>query len=109
MTWDGEDPNPVGHDDVLALPDDPELARTLGQITFQKKEYSRALQLLQESGRRQPLGAKALFYLGMSQLRTKLDSEGRATLERALAAALEEPMATEARQALKAFQKQGLP
>src|SRR4029077_13704506 len=49
-----------------ALPDDPELARILGQITFQKKEYSRALQLLQESGRKNPLDAAGLCYLGVS-------------------------------------------
>jgi len=91
------------------LTEDPQLSEILAEVSYRRKEYARTIQLLQESGRRQPLGAKALFYLGMSQLRTKLDSEGRATLERALAAALEEPMATEARQALKAFQKQGLP
>src|SRR5437764_13317258 len=31
------------------MPDDPELARTLGVLSFQRKEYSRAIQLLQES------------------------------------------------------------
>ncbi len=89
------------------LTEDPELSEILAEISYRKKEYARTIQLLQESGRRKPLDAKALFFLGMSQLQTKLDSEGRVTLERAFAAALEEPMATEARQALEGLQKQG--
>ena len=47
-----------------ALPDDPELARTLGEISYQRKDYSRALQLLRESARATPLDAKGSYYLG---------------------------------------------
>ena len=88
------------------LTDDPELSEILGEISYRKKEYARAIQLLQEGARGKPLDAKALFYLGMSQLQAKLEPEGRQTLERALAAALEEPLAAEARQALEALPKQ---
>jgi len=80
-----------------ALPDDPELARTLGEINFQKKEYGRALQLLQESGRKNPLDAAGLYYLGASQLELKQKPQGIDALERALAAGLREPFASEAR------------
>ncbi len=89
-----------------SLTEDPELSEILAEVSYRRKEYARAIQLLQESERRKPLDAKALFFLGMSQLQTKLKSEGRETLERALAAALEEPFSTEARQALKEIQKQ---
>ena len=60
------------------LTEDPELSETLAEINYRKKEYARAIQLLQESARRKPLNAKALFFLGMSQLQTKRELEGRA-------------------------------
>ena len=53
------------------LTEDPELSEILAEISYQKKEYARAIQLLQESARRKPLNAKAFFFLGMSQLQTK--------------------------------------
>jgi tetratricopeptide (TPR) repeat protein len=82
------------------LPDDPELARTLGEISFQKKEYGRAVQLLQESARRSPLDAKALYYLGVSHLQLKQESQAKEALERALTAGLQEPFAAEAKRLL---------
>jgi tetratricopeptide (TPR) repeat protein len=88
------------------LTEDPELSETLAEINYRKKEYARAIQLLQESARRKPLNAKALFFLGMSQLHSNLEPQGRETLERACAAALEEPLATQARQAIQGLQKQ---
>jgi len=83
-----------------ALPSDPELARTLAELNFKRKEFPYAIQLLQESAGKQPLPAKDLYYLGMAQLQTKQDSKGRETLERALAAGLSEPLAQEAKQRL---------
>ena len=82
------------------LPDDPELAASLGHLSYQKKEYSRAVQLLQESGRKKPLTARSLFYLGMSQLQAKQKTEAREALNQALTAGLQEPQATEAKRAL---------
>jgi uncharacterized protein HemY len=83
-----------------ALPDDPELARTLGEINFQKKEYGRALQLLQESARATPLDAKGSYYLGASQLQLNQKPQATEALERALAAGLQEPFASEAKRLL---------
>ncbi len=83
------------------LPEDPELTEILAEISYRKREYGRAIQLLRESALRSPLDARALFFLGMSQLQTKQESEGRETLERALAAALDEPWATDAKRAIK--------
>ena len=82
------------------LSDDPELARTLGEISYKRKEYSRALQLLQESARRTPLDANGLYYLGMSYLEAKQKPQAREALERALAAGLQEPLASEAKRSL---------
>ena len=83
-----------------ALPDDPALARTLGEISFQKKDFGRALQLLQESGRKNPLDAKGLYCLGMSHLQLKQKPQAKEALERALAAGLQEPLASEAKRGL---------
>jgi tetratricopeptide (TPR) repeat protein len=82
------------------LPEDPELARTLAEINFKRKEFPYAIQLLQESARKGPLPAKDLYCLGMAQLETKQDAKGRETLERALAAGLQEPLAQDARNRL---------
>src|SRR6266404_4682840 len=43
------------------LPDDPELSELLGRLNYGKKEYPRAIQLLQESARKRPLDADSLF------------------------------------------------
>jgi tetratricopeptide (TPR) repeat protein len=82
------------------LIDDPELARTLAELSFERKEFPYAIQLFQESAGKQPLPPKDLYYLGMAQLQTKQDAKGRETLERALAAGLSDPLAQEAKQRL---------
>ena len=86
------------------LSDDLELAELLGRLSYEKKEYPRAIQLLQESARKRPLNANSLFYLGMSQLQARQKTEARGVLDQALAAGLQEPFATEAKQALAGLQ-----
>jgi TolA-binding protein len=82
------------------FPDDPELAELLGRLSYEKKEYPRAIQLLQESGRKKSLGADSLFYLGMSQLQARQKTEARGVLNQALTDGLQEPFATEAKRDL---------
>ena len=88
------------------LPDDLGLTELLGQLSYEKKEYPRAVQLLQESARQRPLDANSLFYLGMSQLQARQTSEARGALNQALAGGLQEPLATEAKRALADSQKE---
>jgi tetratricopeptide (TPR) repeat protein len=88
------------------LPDDPELSELLGRLNYEKKEYPRAIQLLQESARKRPLDANSLFYLGMSQLQARQKAEARGVLNQALVAGLQEPLATEAQRALADLQRQ---
>ncbi len=83
-----------------ALPDDPALSQLLGRLSYEKREYQRAIQLLQESARKRPLDADSLFYLGMSQLQIRQKAEAQGMLNQALLAGLQEPLASEARQAL---------
>ena len=88
------------------LPGDPELSELLGRLSYEKKEYPRAIQLLQESARKRPLDADSLFYLGMSQLQARQKAEARGVLNQALAAGLQEPLATEAKRALVDLQRE---
>ena len=83
-----------------ALPDDPELAELLGRLSYEKKEYPRAVQLLQETARKKTLDPNSLFYLGMSQLQARQNAEARGVLNEALTNGLQEPFATEAKRAL---------
>ena len=82
------------------FPDDPELSELLGRLSYEKKEYPHAIQLLQETARKRPLDADSLFYLGMSQLQARQKTEARGVLSQALTDGLQEPFATEAKQAL---------
>lgn len=82
------------------LPDDADLAELLGRLSYEKKEYQRAIQLLQEIARKRTLNPNSLFYLGMSQLQTNQKTEARDILNQALVGGLQEPLASEARHAL---------
>jgi tetratricopeptide (TPR) repeat protein len=88
------------------LPDDSQLAELLGRLSYEKKEYQRAIQLLQESARNGSLSANSLFYLGMSQVQTNQKSEGREALNQALVGGLQEPFASEAKHALINLQRE---
>jgi len=88
------------------FPDDPELSELLGRLSYEKKEYPRAVQLFQESARKRPLDANSLFYLGMSQLQARQTAEARGALNQALAGGLQEPLAAEAKQALADLQRE---
>jgi len=87
------------------LPDDPELAELLGRLSYEKKEFPRAIQLFQETARQRPLDADSLFYLGMSQLQASQKAEARGALNQALAGGLQEPLASEAKRALADLQR----
>jgi tetratricopeptide (TPR) repeat protein len=91
---------------LKTLPDDPELAELLGRLSYERKEYPRAIQLLQESARKRPLDADSLFYLGMSQLQTRQKAEAQGILNQALTAGLQDPMAAEAKRALADLQRE---
>ena len=81
-------------------PDDPGVAELLGRLSYEKKDYSRAIQLLQESARTKPLDARGLYYLGMSQVQANQKAAGQQALNQALSQGLKEPFAAEAKRAL---------
>ena len=89
-----------------ALPDDPELAQTLAELSYQRKEFAYAAQLLRRSSAKRPLDAKYLYYLGMSLLKADEKLQSREALGQALAAGLPDPLASEAKRVLAELDKE---
>jgi len=83
-----------------ALPDDPEVAKTLGILSFRRQEYSRASQLLKESSRKLPNDAEAFYYLGMAHYHCREKPAAAEALRYALAQAPGATFAPEARRIL---------
>ena len=88
-----------------AMPDDPDLARTLGILSFQRKDYSRAIQLLQESERKNPLDGKSLFALGMAHFQLGHKSDAKKDLDRALAAGIPDDLTKQAKDTIASLEK----
>ena len=89
-----------------SLPDDPDVAQILAELSYDRKEFAYAAQLLQQSAEKKPLDAKYLYYLGMSQVKAKDKVQGREALDQALAAGLQDPLAKEARRAISELDKE---
>ncbi|MEZ5329486.1 MAG: tetratricopeptide repeat protein [Verrucomicrobiales bacterium] len=84
------------------LPDDPELAATVAEISFHQSEFAYAIQLLRPlDASPAGLSARHLYFLGMSEIQTKESEKGKTTLRRALTAGLSGKLADSARAALK--------
>src|SRR5205814_3053777 len=47
----------------------------LGRVSYERKDFGRAIQLFQESARERPLDARSLYYLGMAQAQAKHNAE----------------------------------
>jgi len=88
-----------------SLVDDPGLAKTLGILSFQRKEYARAVQFLQESEAKKPLEGKSLFMLGMAHLQLGHKTEAKKILDRALAAGIPDDLAKQAKDAIVELDK----
>jgi tetratricopeptide (TPR) repeat protein len=82
------------------LPDDLDLTRILAEISYKKKDFAYALQLLKKTAAKKPLDNMGLFYFGMASLQEKQKAQGRDALERALNAGLPEPFSAEAKRAI---------
>ena len=82
------------------IPGDPLISIVLGRVSYERKDFGRAIQLFQESARERPLDARSLYYLGMAQAQAKHNAEAKETLNRALQAGLSDAEASEAKRAL---------
>ena len=79
---------------------DPLISIVLGRVSYERKDFNRAIQLFQESAREKPLDARSLYFLGMAQAQAKHKAEAKETLNRALQAGLGDAEASEAKRAL---------
>lgn len=84
-----------------AYPDDVELARAFGIIAYRRNDFTRAVSLLRESAQDRPDDAELLYYLGMSQAKSKSQAGAKDTLQRALQLNLKPELAAEAKKVLK--------
>jgi tetratricopeptide (TPR) repeat protein len=84
---------------------DPDLMRILGVISFQRKEYARAIQLLEDAEKQKPLDAKSLYFLGMAHGQAKQKPKARDAFKRALAGGLQDPLAADAKRWMEENQK----
>jgi len=87
------------------LTDDPDLQRTLGALSYQRKEYARAVELLQESDAKKPLDGRLLFVLGIAQLQLGHKAEAKKNLDRALTAGIPDDLAKQAKDAMVELDK----
>lgn len=87
-----------------ALRNDASLARTLGKLSYARKDYRYAATLLEEGLKNSPQDAESLYFLGMSHYHLKAVVASRAALQKALASGLGEPAASEAKRLLAELQ-----
>lgn len=83
-----------------SFPEDPELAKALGLLTYARGDYARAVQLLKESAARLPQDADLFFHLGLAQNQLKQKTEAQEALRQALALKLNSKSAQEANRIL---------
>jgi len=81
-----------------AYPDDPQVARSLGILSFYQTNYSRSAEVLGEA--RSENDGELLYYLGMANCKLKHTQEGKQDLERALLLRIPDKLAGEARRTL---------
>jgi len=84
-----------------ALPDDAELAKAFGIITYRTGDFTHAASLLQESAAGRSSDPEVFYYLGASQAKLKQRSESQKSLKRALELKLKPDLAGEAQRLLK--------
>jgi tetratricopeptide (TPR) repeat protein len=83
-----------------AFPQEPELAKILGILEYQRGNYARAARLLKESAQFRSMDAEVFYYLGMAQYQLKARAESKAALEQALALDVQQRLADDAKRVL---------
>lgn len=83
-----------------AFPDDPQVAKALALILFQRGDYLRAADLFNGISSSTSADAELFYCLGISEFHLKNYIQSRTSLQRALSLNLSGPQATDARQTL---------
>ena len=83
-----------------ALPDDRDLAKTLGILSYRRGDYSSAVRYLEAVTQQRDRDAREWYYLGMARVHLKDNAAGRDALEHALKLQLRPDLAADAKQIL---------
>jgi tetratricopeptide (TPR) repeat protein len=83
-----------------AFPDDADVSRALGIISYRKGEYRRAIELLKESQQKRAEDGELFFYLGMAHYKLNQSSDAKSELQRALQWKVESKLSDEATRVL---------
>jgi len=83
-----------------ALPNDPEVTRLMGMISYRRADYTRAAQLLNECSRSFKGDPEVWYYLGLAHHQLKQKEETRQALTQVLTLESTGSMASEARRVL---------
>ena len=83
-----------------AYPDDPEVAASLGILSYYQAKYPRSAELLKESIAISKDNGELYYYLGMDYYQLKRSKESKQALERALTLKISDKLAAEAKRIL---------
>jgi tetratricopeptide (TPR) repeat protein len=83
-----------------SYPDDADVAKVLGIMTYQRELYARSAELLKEAAAKRKDDPELLYYLGASHHQLKQWSECKTTMERALGLELTPGLTDSAKQSL---------
>jgi tetratricopeptide (TPR) repeat protein len=83
-----------------SYPDDPDIAKSLGILSYRRELYPRAVELLKEAIAMRKEDPELLYYLGAAHSQLKQWSECKGILERALALKISPELAKEAKPVL---------
>jgi tetratricopeptide (TPR) repeat protein len=81
-------------------PEDFQVSKILGIVSYRRSDYDRALKVLSEASRKSPDDPEVWFYLGLSQFQRKQMASCKESLQRALSLKLSQPLAAEANRVL---------
>ena len=82
------------------MPDDLELAKTLGILAFRRSDYNRSMLLLRETSEKSRTDGEVFYYLGMDYDKLKNTNECRLALQEALDLRIPDILAAPARRIL---------
>jgi tetratricopeptide (TPR) repeat protein len=83
-----------------AYPDDPEISKALGILTYRRGKYQQSAELLKKAEAKRADDGELLYYLGQAYHQLKQRNECTGALERALSLNLSPNVADEAKRAL---------
>ena len=98
----GDDAKAFGYAEKArpAFPNDAELAKAAGMVSYRRKDYQRSSQLLNQCVQINRDDAESFYYLGLDYCQLKQPAEGKKALQRALDLNLPANLAAEARRVI---------